>query len=103
MTTLYKKLKAKNIRFDHVCEAGVYLPEYSNIIDFIKQGIRATLVEADPVTVQKIRDYYRDYNVTVFPFAVWDHNGMITLSKAHASTFVTALPNSPAIVNDHYH
>jgi FkbM family methyltransferase len=103
MTTLYKKLKRKNLRFDHVCEVGVYLPEYSNIIDFIREGIRATLVEADPVTVEKIRDYYRDYNVTVYPFAVWDHDGFITLSKADASTFVTSLAGSPAIVNDHFH
>ncbi len=103
MTTLYKKAGKKRISVcAHVGEAGVYLPEYSNIIDFIRQGIRATLIEADPETVEKIRAYYRDYNVTVFPFAVWDNDGFITLSKAHASTFVTSLAGSPAIVNDSY-
>lgn len=99
---IYKNLKRKNITFHHVCEVGVYLPETSNIVDFIKDGIRATLVEADPVTIEKIKVYFSGYNIQLFPVAVWDHNGTITLSKAAASTFVTELKGSPAIINDHY-
>jgi len=33
--TLYKKFLSKKIRVDHVCEVGVWLPEMSNILDFI--------------------------------------------------------------------
>ncbi len=99
---IYSKLKNMNITFHHVCEVGVYLPETSNIIDFIKDGIRATLVEADVVTVDKIKYYSKGYDIKVFPVAVWDFNGTIKLSKAAASTFVTELKSSPAIINDKY-
>lgn len=99
---IYRKLKARGISFAHVCEVGVYLPEYSNIIDFIKDGIRSTLVEADPVTVEKIKEFYRDYNIEVFGVAIFDYNGTIKLSRADASTFVSSLPSSPALMNDRY-
>jgi FkbM family methyltransferase len=99
---IYKKLKGRNVLFNHVCEVGVYLPETSNIIDFIKDGIRTTLVEADAVTNEKIKIYFKDYNIHLFPVAVWDYNGTIKLSKAAASTFVTQLESSPAIINDKY-
>lgn len=100
--TLYKKLFARNIIFKHVCEVGVYLPETSNVIDFILAGVKATLVEADPQTVKKINEYFAGYDIHVFPVAVWDHNGVIKLSKAAASTFVSTLKSSPALVNDQY-
>ncbi len=99
---IYSRLKRRQIQFKHVCEVGVYLPETSNIIDFIKEGVKATLVEADPDTVVKIKDYFEGYPIEVVPVAVWDSNGIIKLSKAAASTFVTQLQSSPAIVNDHY-
>ena len=100
--TLYKKIVARNIKFKHVCEVGVYLPETSNVIDFILAGVKATLVEADPQTVKKINEYFAGYDIHVFPVAVWDHNGVIKLSKAAASTFVSTLKSSPALVNDQY-
>ncbi len=99
---IYRKLKKKHLTFQHVCEVGVYLPETSNIIDFIKDGLRATLVEADTVTAEKIKDYFKNYNIRLYPMAIWDFNGTIQISKAAASTFVTALQSSPAIVNDKY-
>lgn len=99
---IYRKSKSRNITFHHVCEVGVYLPETSNVIDFIKDNIRATLVEADAVTVEKIKDYFKGYPIQVFAVAVWDSNGTIKLSKAAASTFVTELESSPAIINDKY-
>jgi len=102
MKYIYRKLRNKDILFSHVCEVGVYLPETSNIIDFIKSGTRATLVEADPVTVEKIKAYFNGNNITLYPYAVWDRNGTIRLSKAQASTFVTELKSSPAIKNDNY-
>lgn len=102
MKKIYKKLLNKNITFNHVCEVGVFLPEYSNIIDFIRKGIRATLVEADPKTAEKIVAYFKNDNVTVHPVAVFDRNGTIELSRYDQSTFVTVLKTTPAIVNDRY-
>jgi len=102
MKLLYRKLRNKGFKPRHVCEVGVYLPETSNILDFINEGIRATLVEADPVTVEKINAFFRGKNITVFPCAIWDRKGTIKLSKAAASTFVAELQSSPAIKNDKY-
>ena len=102
MKQIYRKLKSRNIIPTHVCEVGVYLPETSNIIDFIADGVRATLVEADPVTVEKISSYFAGRNVTIHACAVWDYNGILKLSKAAASTFASELATSPAIVNDKY-
>lgn len=99
---IYTKAKERGLSFKHVCEVGVYLPETSNILDFIRDGLRATLVEADPVTVEKIKEYFKGYPITLFPVAVWDTTGVLQLSKAAASTFATELKQSPAIVNDHY-
>ncbi len=102
MKQIYRKSKKRNLTYRHVCEVGVYLPETSNVIDFIKDGIRATLVEADPETVEKIRAYFKGYNIQLHPCAVWERNGTIKLSKAQASTFVSELKSSPAIENDRY-
>jgi FkbM family methyltransferase len=102
MKKLYKKLLHKNIALSHICEVGVFLPEYSNIIDFIKMGIRTTLVEADPITAAKIVTYFKDDNVTVHPVAIFDRNGQVQLSRYDQSTFVTALKSTPAIINDRY-
>jgi len=99
---IYQRLEQRNIRFKHVCEVGVYLPETSNVIDFILAGVKATLVEADPQTVKKINEYFTGYDIHVFPVAIWDHNGVIKLSKAAASTFVSTLKASPALINDQY-
>jgi len=102
MTRLYEKLQARQLRFAHVCEVGVYLPETSNVLDFVRAGVRATLVEADPDTVEKIRAEFTGLNVRVCPVAVWDTTGTLQLSKAASSTFATALPSSPALENDRY-
>lgn len=103
MTEIYQKLKPKQVDFQHVCEVGVYLPETSNIIDFIQSNIKTTLVEADPITVEKIKDYFKNQHwIQLFPFAVWDYNGTLQFSKAKASTFATQLKQSPALINDGY-
>lgn len=102
MKRIYQKLLRKNIAIGHVCEIGVYMPETSNVIDFIKAGVRASLVEADQETVAHIRSYFAGYNVTVHPVAVWDHDGVLKFSKAASSTFAMELPSSPALENDRY-
>ncbi len=102
MNRIYQKLQTKNITFRHVCEVGVYVPETSNILEFIKDGVRATLVEADPETVLKIESAFAGKNVHIYPVAVWDTAGTLQFSKAESSTFATGLPSSPALENDKY-
>ena len=100
---LYNKCKSKGLIIKHAAEVGVYLPETSNILKFIEDGIKATLVEADPEYVLKIKEYFKSFDqVNVYPFAVWDKSGYITLNKASSSTFVDELSASPAIINDNY-
>src|ERR1700744_6040554 len=103
--TLYKKFLSKKIRVDHVCEVGVWLPEMSNILDFIvRDRVRTTLVEPDPKSIAAIRNYFRDYNnVELLPYAAYDRHGQLELVQRNASTFVSTLPYSPAQVNDDYH
>jgi len=101
---LYKKFLSKKISVHHVCEVGVFMPEMSNILDFIvRDRIRTTLVEPDPRSIAAIRDYFRDFsNVRLLPYAVYDHHGTLELVQRNASTFVATLPYSPAQVNDAY-
>lgn len=102
MAKLYQRLQKKNVTFSHICEVGVFEPQASNILEFIRQRIRATLIEADPDLASSIVDYFKDYPVTVHPVAVWDYAGPQTLAKANASSFVIALQSTPALVNDNY-
>lgn len=102
MNLLYRHIKQQQIAIAHACEVGVYLPETSNVIDFIREGIHTTLVEADPITVEKIKAAFGQFNITLQPVAVWESRGRIQLSRVGASTFVSALDSSPAIENDGY-
>ena len=100
---LFKRCKAKNLSFNHVCEVGVYLPETSNVLDFILEGVKTTLVEPDPKNIKAINAYFKkNTNINIFPFAVFDYNGIIELSQRESSTFVSSLQSSPALVNDSY-
>src|SRR5512147_1811333 len=100
---LYRKCNAKNLKFTHVCEVGVYLPQTSNILDYINDNVRTTLVEPDPKNIKAINEFFKDKtNITLFPFAVFDYNGTLELVQREASTFVGSLEASPALVNDHY-
>ncbi len=100
---LYNQCKIKSLIFQHVCEVGVYLPPTSNVIGFIKDKIRTTLVEPDPKSIDAIKRYFIDYqNVHLYPFAIFDHNGTLELVQRNSSTFVSTLEASPALVNDHY-
>jgi FkbM family methyltransferase len=102
MKKIYKKLLKKNIVWNRVCEVGVFLPEYSNVIDFIRSGTRTTLIEADPLVAEKIVSYYQSYPVTVHAVAIFDHKGVVELLRYDQSTFISSVKSSPAIVNDHY-
>lgn len=98
---LFIKLNNKNYIPKDICEIGVYLPEESNILEFINQGIPTTLVEADPNYINKIKSYFKDIkNLTVIQAAVFDFNGIIELCRRDSSTFISQLEASPALTND---
>jgi FkbM family methyltransferase len=99
---LHRRVRAKGFAPAHVAEVGVFLPEDSNVYGWITAGVRATLVEADPLTVDKIRAHFagRD-NLTVHAAAVCDFHGEVELRRAGPSTFIQGL-HSPAVVNDGY-
>jgi len=100
---LYKKLKEKNFTPTNICEVGVYLPEESNVLQFIKEGIPTTLVEADPNYVTQMKNYFKgSNNITYVEAAVFDTKGTIELCRRASSTFISTLESSPALVNDEY-
>ncbi len=100
---IYKKVKKKGIPVEKVCEVGVYLPETSNIIDFIKDRKQTILVEPNPPAIAAINEYFKEYdNIMLHEVAIYDREGELELSNAEASTFVSELPASPALVNDKY-
>ncbi|MES1159757.1 MAG: FkbM family methyltransferase [Bacteroidota bacterium] len=103
-TELYKRSHHKKIRVSHVCEIGVFSPERSTVHDFItRDRTRATLVEPDPERISAIKKYFADYPaIRLFPFAIYDYNGTLELAQRGESTFATALPFSPAVINDSY-
>lgn len=100
---LFRRVAAKGFKPQHVAEVGVYRPEISNIYDYTVRGVRTTLVEPDPASIQRIEATFGERsNVTLHPVAVFDFNGEIKLAQREASTFVSQLEASPAIVNDGY-
>lgn len=103
MNQLYRKCQSAGIRPQHVAEVGVYLPGQSNVLNFIDAGSRATLVEADPVTCLAIQAYFSHRpDVVLHAVAVADDDGPVELIRREASTFMSRLTGSPAIVNDRY-
>ena len=101
--TLYRRLQAKGFGPAHVAEVGVHYPEESNLFDYIQAGTRTTLVEPDPASITRIENCFGDKpGVTLHKVAVFDANGKLSLAQRDASTFVSELSASPAIVNDGY-
>jgi len=99
---LYIACTAKGFIPQHVCEIGVFTPEASNVLGWIENGVKATLVEAHPKYVLQLEEYFLDRpNVTIVPKAVCDKAGTVKLYSRNASSFV-GTESSPAIVNDHY-
>lgn len=101
--TLHTRVKAAGIAVHHACEVGVYLPHTSNILGFIDDGLRATLVEADPVTVAELHTYFAQQpQVRIIGKAVYHRRCDLEFCKAEASTFVKEISASPALVNDRF-
>jgi FkbM family methyltransferase len=101
---LYNRSINKKLRISHVCEVGVYTPERSNILEFItRDQVRATLVEPDPQRIEAIKEFFAGFpNIRLFPYAIYDYNGILELAQRGESTFATALPFSPTVINDRY-
>lgn len=100
---LFVKLQNSGFTPAHVAEVGVYLPQTCNVLDFAKDGVRTTLVEANPRIVNIIEDYFSERtNVTLHPVAIYDHACELKLFDRDASTFVGEVGSSPALVNDAY-
>ena len=82
----------------------VYSPETSNILDFILEDIRTTLVNLKLKNLKVIREFFKNNEyISLFPYAVIDYNWVIELSQRESSTFVSSLPSSPALINNSYH
>jgi FkbM family methyltransferase len=99
---LYLALQRKGFNPNHVAEVGVWQPGTSNIRDYILAGIRTTLVEPDPESIELIRKQFPTENLTLHEVAIYDRNGELELCKRAASTFVKSLPSSPTLVNDRF-
>ena len=101
--SLFKRVSETGFKPLHVAEVGVFKPETSNIYEFIKTGIRTTLVEPDPRSIKQIKEHFAALcNVTLHEVAIFDREGEIELVQREASTFVSELTASPAIQNDGY-
>jgi FkbM family methyltransferase len=100
---LYIKCRQKGFSPKHVCEVGVYLPETSNILGFIKDGVKSTLVEPLPECIAAINNAFGNLNnVKLHPVAVSDTPGELKLFLAESSSFAADLTSSPALKNDNY-
>ncbi len=101
--TFYTRIKTLGLPVRHACEVGVYYAHTSNVLGFINDNIRTTLVEADPDIVQSLQEYFADRpNVHIIHTAVYHTEGTLTMCRAGASTFAKDLPTSPALANDRY-
>lgn len=102
-STLYNRLVSKQFTPAHAAEVGVYHPETSNIYQYIMDDVRCTLVEADPSSIELIKECFSGRsNVTLYEVAVCDTNGTIDLIQRGASTFAANVPHTPSMVNDGY-
>ena len=91
------------LSINNAYEVGVYNPENCSLRDFIKDGVNCTLIEADPVCAEKLRENFKDSrNVKIISKAVWDKSETVTLYRAGSSTFIEGIPGSPAVINDNY-
>ena len=100
---LFQRIRQKGFSPRHVAEIGVYLPETSNVYEFILAGVRCTLVEANPDAAAKIRKHFAEkHNVSLFALAVSDKHGTLELVRRGASTYSADIEGSPAVVNDRY-
>jgi FkbM family methyltransferase len=97
----YKTVKQRGFNPKVVAEIGVWHPHTSNVYSFIEDGIKTILVEPDPKSIELIKEKWNNKkNVILHEVALCDFNGEIQLCQRESSTFISNLPNSPALAND---
>ena len=80
--TIFRRLEARGFSPSHVAEVGVYMPETSNVYDYIEAGVRATLVEPDVASIERIEARFGEYPaVTLHRVAAYDYEGELTLTQ----------------------
>ncbi len=100
---LYTRASQRGLRPTHVAEVGVWQPQTSNIYQFIRNGVRTTLVEPDPQSIDAIHKAFSELNnITIHPVAILDRKGQIELVQRGPSTYFAGLTESPAQINDQY-
>ncbi len=100
-TSFYHKLVKRSIVARHVAEIGVYHPQTSNVFEFILQGIKTTLVEADPDIAKLLKHEFENHpNVSIYNVAIYDKKTTIKFVRKGSSSFVSDLQNVPAVIND---
>lgn len=99
--SLYQRLRKKGFTPKKVAEVGVYYPETSQVYEYILNGTSTILVEADPDIAKIIRNHFSEQtNFVLYENAVYDYDGYIELIRSKASSFVSDIEASPAIIND---
>ena len=97
----YEIVKKRGFNPKVVAEVGVWHPNTSNIYSYIENSVKSILVEPDPKSIKLIKEKWnKTPNVTLYEVALCDFNGEIQLCQRESSTFVSSLPNSPALAND---
>jgi FkbM family methyltransferase len=97
----YNKIRKRGFNPKVVAEVGVWHPNTSNVYSFIDDDVETILVEPDPKSIELIKEKWGNkINVTLYEVALCDFDGEIQLCQRDSSTFVSSLPNSPALVND---
>ncbi len=99
MRRVFKKLRARGLHLQHVCQVGVYLPERCAVADFIRAGIRCTLVEAEPLMVARLRQLFPHKNVALQEVIPGDEARTVSRPVQHFQKDVF-LPDNPSLSND---
>jgi FkbM family methyltransferase len=97
----YETVKKRGFTPSLVVEVGVWHPNTSNVYSFIEDGIKAILVEPDPKSIELIKKKWNNKtNVKLYEVAICDFDGNVELCQRESSTFISTLPDSPALAND---
>lgn len=101
--SIHDRLTARGFAPTHVAEVGVHRPRNSNVYQYIVGGVRCTLVEPNPDSVEEIREHFAGLpNVTLHPIAICQADGPVELVRRGPSTHLRGIERSPAAVNDRY-
>lgn len=102
---LQQLIKANDAVLKHFCEVGVYEYNYCRLIEQINSGKQVSLFECFPRCIEDIRKHTNNkFNVTLYPVAIWDTEGEMTMTDVGASAFLNGLDGkTPAHKNNYAH